>query len=85
MDREQRDRDIGREENGLKMAEGFEPTNSALFLDMLAGCNAVVMGFRWRKVVGVEKEDHGAVDAIGQGDELLEAYPRVVGIGACQV
>jgi hypothetical protein len=56
------------------MAEAFESTNDALLLDVPAGYNAVVMGFRRRKVVGVEKEDHGAVTATSQGDKLLEAY-----------
>jgi len=64
-----------REEKCLKLAEAIGSTNDALLLDVSAGYNAAVMGFRRRRVIGVEKEDHGgALTATSQGDKLLEAY-----------
>jgi len=61
------------------MTEAFESTDVALLM------NAVAVGFRRRKVVGIEEENHSAVAATSQGDELPEAYHGVIGIGTSQV
>jgi hypothetical protein len=57
------------------MTEAFESTNGMLLMGVPAGYSADIIGFRRRKVAGVEKEDYGAVTATSQGDELPEAYP----------
>ncbi len=67
------------------MTEAFESTDVALLMNVPDGYNAVAVGFRRRKVVVIEEENHGAVAATSQGDELPEAYHGVIGIGTSQV